>query len=199
MGYHPRDFAADVAAFLEVQGLDAAVIAGHSMGSHVAQRFAIEYPQRTLGLALLGSFFRFGANPAVAELRAVVAALTDPVDRTFALEFQKSTLVRDIPPEYLETVVQESLKLPARVWQAVADELLVTENAGHLRWIEAPTLVLWGDRDAYCPRSDQDALVSAIPAARLLVHEGAGHALHWEDPRRCADDLAAFIEGLPLR
>ncbi len=35
-------------------------------------------------------------------------------------------------------------------------------------------------------------LASSIPGARLLVYEGAGHAMHWEEPRRFAADLTEF-------
>src|SRR5918992_3309716 len=66
-GYHPRDFAADVAAFLDRQGLDSAVIAGHSMGSTVALRFALDYPERTRGIIPMGTFLRYGTNPGVTE------------------------------------------------------------------------------------------------------------------------------------
>src|SRR5574341_1389047 len=38
-GYQPQNFAADVAAFIEALKLGPAVIAGHSMGSTIAQRF----------------------------------------------------------------------------------------------------------------------------------------------------------------
>lgn len=55
-GYRFHDFASDVAAFMDALHLDQAVIAGHSMGSSVAQRFAIDYPDRTSGLVLIGSF-----------------------------------------------------------------------------------------------------------------------------------------------
>jgi non-heme chloroperoxidase len=196
-GYDPSDLASDVAAFLDAQGIGRAMVIGHSMGSHVGQRFALEFPSRTMGIALLGSFFRFADNPGVIELMAAVRALTDPVDRGFALEFQKSTLAREIPPEYLEAVVQESLKLPATVWRAVAEELLTSEHWVRLGRIAAPTLILWGDRDLFCPRSDQDAFAATIPGARLLVYEGGGHAFHWEDPRRSAADVTAFIESVP--
>lgn len=42
--------------------------------------------------------------------------------------------------------------------------------------IDAPTLLIWGDQDAFVPRSDQDTLSSAIRSARLRVYTGAGHA-----------------------
>jgi pimeloyl-ACP methyl ester carboxylesterase len=42
--------------------------------------------------------------------------------------------------------------------------------------------------------SDQDALVDAIPGARLTVYAGGGHAFHWEDPATFARDLVAFVD-----
>jgi pimeloyl-ACP methyl ester carboxylesterase len=54
-GYGLRDFADDIGAFMDAVGLDAAVLAGASSGGYVAQRFAVDDPDRTLGLALLGS------------------------------------------------------------------------------------------------------------------------------------------------
>jgi pimeloyl-ACP methyl ester carboxylesterase len=44
--------------------------------------------------------------------------------------------------------------------------------------------------------AEQDALTSAIAGSRLLVYQGAGHLLHWEEPQRFASDLLTFVEGL---
>ncbi len=38
-------------------------------------------------------------------------------------------------------------------------------------------------------------LAAAIPGSRLVVYPGAGHAFYWEDPKRIAFDLAAFMGG----
>jgi non-heme chloroperoxidase len=45
-GYAITDLAADIAALHEAIGLAAAVIVGHSLGSAVALRFAIDMPHR---------------------------------------------------------------------------------------------------------------------------------------------------------
>src|SRR5574341_1788925 len=91
-GYRTRDFAADVAAFMDALGLERAIIVGHSMGSTNAMRFAIDYPERTLGLVLVGSFATYRGNPAVLEFwETAVSRLTDSVDPGFAREFQQST------------------------------------------------------------------------------------------------------------
>ncbi|MGE0129541.1 MAG: alpha/beta fold hydrolase [Blastocatellales bacterium] len=195
-GYHPREFAADVAAFMDAFNIKRAVITGHSMGSHMAKRFALDYPDRVLGLVLMGSFFRFRDNPEVAEFRDAVSTLTDPIDPAFALDFQQSTLAQPIPRTYLDTVVRESLKVPARVWRDALEGLREDDHSGELGKIKTPTLIVWGDQDAFCPRGDQDALVAAIAGSRLVVYRGAGHALHWEEPERFAADLTAFIENI---
>ncbi|HKQ74734.1 MAG TPA: alpha/beta hydrolase [Blastocatellia bacterium] len=195
-GYDPRDFAADVAAFIDVLKLQRAVIVGHSMGSVVAQRFALDYADRVLGVALVGSFVGMRDNPSVLEFWNAVTELSDPIDPDFALEFQQSTLAQPIPPAYLDAVVRESLKVPARVWRSALEGLMGVDYSGELSKVEAPTLVIWGDQDSFCPRGDQDALAAAIKDSRLMVYHGAGHAVHWEEPERFASDLAAFAEGL---
>ena len=98
----------------------------------------------------------------------------DPIEGEFALEFQQSTLAQPVPQAFLETVVQESLKAPARVWRAALDGLIDAEFAEELGRIGAPTLIVWGDRDEFFLRSKQDR----------------------EEPARFAADLLAFIEKL---
>jgi non-heme chloroperoxidase len=198
-GYYPEDFAADLAAFMDTLGLGTAVIAGHSIGSRIAQRFALDYPDRTRGLVLMGSFTTMRGNPPVMELWDVVSKLADPVDPAFVRDFQVSTLAHPVPPAFLNTVVRESLKVPARVWRAVLDGLLVADFSADLREIKAPTLIAWGDRDAFFPRSEQQTLAAAIAGSRLMIYPGGGHAFHWEDPRRFAADLTAFTAGLSDR
>jgi non-heme chloroperoxidase len=195
--YHPREFAADVAAFMDALKLKSAVIAGHSMGSYIAHRFALDYPERTRGLVLLGSFTKLRGNPGVQEMwDTVVSKLKDPVDPRFVRDFQRSTLNKPVPPAYFDTVVRESLKVPARVWRAALAALMEADFSSELGRIKAPTLILWGDRETYFLRPDQEALVAAIPGARLVVYPGAGHALHWEEPERFAADLTGFVEKL---
>ena len=193
-GYDPSDFAADVAAALDRLGVERAVIAGHSMGSHVAQRFAIDHPDRTAGVVLAGAFYRFATNTVINEYwDTVVSTLADPIDRSVAVDFQASTLARPVPPAFFDMVVRESLKVPARVWRDAFAGLLKVDHADRLGSIAVPTLVIWGERDAFCPRADQDALLATIPDSRLTVYAGAGHALHWEEPARYASDVAAFV------
>jgi pimeloyl-ACP methyl ester carboxylesterase len=194
--YRPQDFAADVAAFMDALDLGSAVIAGHSMSSAIAQRFALDYPERILGLVLIGTFASYHDKPMLVEFQDVISQLEDPIDPGFVREFQESTLAKPVPPAFFETIVQESLKVPARVWNAVLPGLLENEFPNERGNIKTPTLIMWGDQDAYCPRSDQETLLAAIEGSQILVYPGVGHSPHWEEPARFAHDLVTFIKSL---
>ena len=191
-GYQPEDFAADVVAFLDALEIESAVIVGHSMGSIIAQRCALDYPERVRKLVLVGAFLGLQKNGSVHELRDAVAQLTDPIDVDFVREFQLSTLAQPVP--HFETVVQESLKMPARVWKEVLANLLPVDYSAEIGQIKAPTCIIWGDQDSFSPRRDQEALAAGIANARLIEYAGTGHSPHWEDPQRFVADLVTFIQ-----
>jgi non-heme chloroperoxidase len=194
-GYRYADLSEDVRAFMDVMGLPATVIVGHSMGATVAQRLAVDHPARVAGLVLMGAFATLEGHPGVQEFwNTVVSTLRDPIEPTLVREFQTSTIAREVQEEWLDTVVRESLKVPARVWQALSAGFLETPDfSSELAKVSAPTLIVWGDRDSYALRRDQDVLRSAISRARLLTCEGGGHGFHWERPERFASDLVDFI------
>ena len=196
-GYHSRDFAQDLAAFLTAVHIEAAIIAGASSGGLIAQRFAIDHPARTMGGVLIGSPLKLGDKPAVRELwNSTISRLTDPVEPDFVRGFVASTLARPVPQAFLESMVQESLKVPAFVWKATCEGLLEDDFSAELGAITAPGLVIWGGKDTILPRGEQEALAAGIPGASLLVYPDAGHLLYWEDPSRVAADLATFVSRL---
>jgi pimeloyl-ACP methyl ester carboxylesterase len=175
-------------------GINNAVIAGGSSGGFAARRFAIDHPQRTKGLVLLGSPLSLRDKPAVLELwDSTISKLTDPVDKNFVQEFVESTFIQQVPQEFIETLVQESLKVPARVWKAVLEGLLEDESAEEISKIQSPTLIVWGEQDTIVSRNEQETIAVAIPDSRLVVYPGAGHALYCEEPARLASDLVAFM------
>jgi pimeloyl-ACP methyl ester carboxylesterase len=193
-GYRPSDFAADLLAFMDALGIEAAVVAGGSSSGVVVQRLAIDHPERVLGLVLLGSPLTFRDKPWAREfVESTIFGLIDPLDPEFAREFAEGVLARPVPQDFLDAMVQESLKAPARVWQATFAGSLEEDCADELDRIQAPTLIIWGDADTTVPREDQEAMAAAIPNARLLIYREAGHLFYWEDPESVADDLATFV------
>lgn len=192
-GYAQADFVADVLAFMDAKGLARANIVGHSMGSLIAHKLASEHPARVKKLVLVGSGPTTVGNPGVEWLLSVVNTLTDPVDPVFVTEFQSSTFFRPVPSWYLDTMISESQKVPAAVWQEVGASMAVEDHVSALASITAPTLLIWGDQDGFFGQADQDALLQHIPDATLETYVQTGHAPHAEQPLRFLFDLLRFL------
>jgi non-heme chloroperoxidase len=192
--YTLDDFGADVDAFMDVVGVEEATLVGSSGGGFMAQQVAVRYPHRVSRLVLMGTAAKASGFRGISELEEAVRTLEDPVPPEFVREFQESTIIQPVPEEFFETVISESLKLPARVWHDYF-EGLVLADAAPLGEIKAPTLVLWGEHDPYPPREAQERLAREIPDATLKVYPESSHAMHWERPEEVVRDLEAFMRG----
>ena len=192
-GYRFTDLSNDLLAFMDATRLPQAILVGHSIGSSVAQRFAIDHTDRVLGVALIGAFANYD-DPGLADfVSSSILPQTDPIAAAFAREWQRSTLAQPMAPDHFDTVVAETVKVPSRVWRAAFEGFLQTQDfTNELARVSAPVLLMWGDRDTYAGRAGQDRLLDVLPRARLITYEGFGHALHWEDPVRITSELMAF-------
>jgi non-heme chloroperoxidase len=167
------------------------------MGSLVATRLAVHHPQRIAGLVLIGAMRTIKGNAVIEELWSDgVATITDPIDPGFVRSFQESTLAQPVSGAFLDIVVSESMKVPANIWRAALRSMLDDDFTSMLGRITAPTHIIWGDQDGLVGRAEQRALAAAIPGATLNIHEGAGHAPHWENPGRVAAEVVAWMRQL---
>lgn len=188
-----RDFAADLKALLDALAIRRAVIAGHSSASIVARRFALDHPERITGLVLEGSFVKLGEG--AAQFGARVASLEDPISQEFARDFASGTCGRPASTEFLDAMIEESLKAPARVWRETFASLLDYDDSAEAARLDVRALVVWEDKDAIIDRTATDALARSIRGSKLVVYEGIGHTPQWEDPPRFAHGVAAFMEA----
>lgn len=198
-GYRLQNFSADLAEFMQAKEIPAAVIAGHSMGSAIAQRFAVDNPDLTQGLVLASAAFPRQGDPGIQDFfDTTVSHLKDPINPLFVRQFLSGMRVESISEELFEILVQEALKVPARVWIQAFEGRLAETLSEQLKRISCPTLLIWGEQDQRSLRSDQDILLATIPDSRLIVYHEAGHLLHLEEPQRFASNLTAFVEELAI-
>jgi pimeloyl-ACP methyl ester carboxylesterase len=176
-----------VVAFLDAMDLPSAVLVGSSSGGYVAQRVAVDHPDRVAGLVLVGAPRSLHGRPAFAD---EVDRLTDPVDP----EWVRASLAwfplhHPVPDWYLADRVADGARTPARVWQQALAGLTEAPPPTETGTITAPTVIIWGERDDLLPRTDADLLAAAIPNAHLVIYEDTGHLVLWECPDRVAHDL----------
>lgn len=195
-GYSMDDFAADANAFLDALNIQSVIAVGHSMGSLVAQRMAVLYPDRVRGLVLIGSASTFRSNAGVEWLIESVASMSDPIAPEFVHEFQGGMFTQPAPPDYFATLIAENLKAPHRVWKAALNGIEAFDNRDDLSRITVPTVIVWGDQDELCSRSEQELLLAGIPDSRLVVYQGLGHAPNWDEPQAIVGNLLELITRL---
>ncbi|MGC8491865.1 MAG: alpha/beta fold hydrolase [Syntrophobacteraceae bacterium] len=189
-GYVLADYARDLLLLLDSLGFEKIDLVGHSMGSLIAQLFAAIFPERVGRLALVSSASALTGKASLLEMKPQIDALEDPISRSFAAEFQATS--NPVPADFMEMIVEETMKVPAHIWRSVLSGLLEVDNRGILRDICAQTLLLWGNQDQLFTRADQEALLSHIAGSKLEEFD-AGHSPHWEKPEEIARVLEEFL------
>ena len=189
-------FAGDLAAFLDAMGLQRAHIVGHSMSTWVIQRFARDYPERISSLTLVAGFVTLAGNLTVGELINAIIDMDETIDPAFARAFQESTVAKPMTPQFLDMVVNESLKAPAYVWRATFNTML-SEELEPAR-LDCPALLIGGAKDQVFDDRDRRALAAVFANSQEILYPDLGHAPHWEDPVRVARDVAAYVGVMML-
>lgn len=195
-GYHPKDFAADIAAFIKEKKLESAIVVGHSMSGVIVQQFALDYPQLLKGLVIVASDPAVKRNPGLPEFYSEVEKMQTAVERSFMVEFQKSTLNKPIDSVYFNLLVDESMKMPVTAFKEAFKGLVDVDLVAELKNIKTPVLILWGDADAFFQSGGQELLKKNISHAKYITYKGTGHAIHWEEPVKFAADITSFVNSI---
>ena len=193
--YHPRDLAADLNEFMVRLGIPATYVVGHSMGTYVAEYLALDHPERVLGLVLIGTFRSLAGRADLAEMLVDLEQMGEEVAPGLVRDFQQSTLAQAVPAEFFNIILAESAEVPGHVWRGALRELTRIDHFDELQRIKAPTVIFWGDQDGMSTLRDQHAVAKAI-GGELRLYTGAGHSLHWEEPKRFAQDLAKLVHQI---
>jgi len=201
--YTRLDYAHDAKLFLDHFGITRAHVAGHSLGGMVAQTFAAFWPERVDRLMVIGSTIGRRSRPSpdvplppptFGPLDAEIRALKDPIDPDSA--FMKEWWnVPGLDPQIQYHMRRESARIPADIWRAMLDQGEVSRD---LRVtaprISAPTLLLFGGKDALFSAEDNKDMARWIPHAKVVTLADLGHSLPEEDPAAVAAALRQFLQ-----
>ena len=196
--YSRLDFAYDLKLLLDALRIPRADIVGHSLGSIVAQTMAEYWPRRIDRVVLISS--TGGPAPGARPHRpqfdyaAAIRRLHEPIDpdSPFMIEWWASP--QPVDARFLSRERRNAAAIPLQVWLAVLDQGLVDSDLQRtLPHLRAPTLLIWGSADPIMQPEVRATLRHALPNAKVVIFPGLGHNPLWEDPRRCAAVLNAFL------
>lgn len=173
------------------------IVAGHSMGGRVALEMARQAPGRVDGLILADT----GHHPMAAGEREKRQEMID-----LAYEGMDRLADRWLPPmvdaarrddpALMGKLRAMVLRADAKMHERQIRALMNRPDAGaYLSQIAAPTLLLVGRQDEWSPVAQHEEIAAAMPNARVVVIDNAGHFAPVERPQQVVDAILAWIDG----
>jgi pimeloyl-ACP methyl ester carboxylesterase len=196
------------------------VLVGHSMGGMTIMALADAHPElfgrRIVGVALIGTStgqlaeLTFGLPKAVLPVsRRVLPFLTRGMRRRPA-HFERGRRLgtdlaflltryggfgdRDVSPSVVQFVEAMGVRTPVDVIAEFYDTFTTHDKLAAIGVLhDVETLVLVGSKDLMTPVEHSRAIADTLPAAHLVVVEGAGHMVVLERPALVTLQLRALI------
>ena len=195
--------AADVARVIAVMdqlGVQQVIVAGHSMGGRIAWNLAAAHPERVSQLVLLAPD-GFPDPNAKSDKTYEVPALLGLMQYSLP---QWALRMGGVAPAFADDsqltpqMMQRyhDMMLAPGVRTALLERMRQTRNSdpvARLQSITVPTLLIWGEKDAFIPVGNAQDYLKAMPQAKLVTLPGVGHVLHEEAPQASVQVVLDFL------
>ena len=190
--------AEDAAAVLDAAGIDSAHVYGISMGGMIAQEFALQFPHRVrsliLGCTAAGGPTAVRAEPEVTQLLMSRGQMTpdEAAEASIPFIYDSGTPRARIDEDL--AVRRDWFPRPeAYINQLMG--ILAWEAYSRLDRIEAPTLVIHGERDRLVPPGNGQLIAARIPNAKLVLIPHAGHIFPTDQPEAAHRPVLEFLNS----
>jgi 3-oxoadipate enol-lactonase len=178
----------DVAALLDELDVQRAHVTGHSWGGQIAQRFALDHPDRLSRLSLVCT--RSAPFPPFHEAAANMRA-TGRVDPDAALRRWFSPTALAQPHGFPEQVRSWLQQAPPAGWAAALDLIAAFDVLTDLARVSVPADVICAELDQVATPDHMTEICSALPLGRWVLVPGARHLVPLEHPAHTAEAILA--------
>lgn len=194
--YTLTQYAADTQGVLDRAGVTDFVLVGHSMGGKVAQILAATRPAGLRGLVLVAPAPARPAAMITAEYQEALSHAYDSDDAVAAARDHVLT-AGALSPDQASTVLVDS--------RASSDEArlewplrgIAADVTDQTRTIDAPTLVIAGERDQVEPVDVlRDDLLPYLDRVEFRIVPDSGHLVPLEAPGALAGMIASFAQSV---
>ena len=186
-------------AFLKELNIPKVVLVGNSMGGKFAWQFAARYPNQVAKLVLISPDgygspgIEYGKKPdvpAIADLYRYFFSKTFLAMNLEPVYANPKTLSDALVNRYYDLMLAPGVRgaILARMQQTVLQDPVPS-----LASIQVPTLLIWGEKDAFIPISNSNDYLKVMPNAKRVSLPNIGHLPQEEQP---SIGLAALKEFL---
>ncbi|MCY3849622.1 MAG: alpha/beta fold hydrolase [Acidimicrobiaceae bacterium] len=194
----PEDFVAQFLEALDSHGIETSDVVGLSLGGLIALMVAARHPDRVRRAVLASTVFGRSESQRSGVRKRLDLAEDEGLEPVADLAIK-----RWFTPGWRESHPAET--------EAVRQRLLTTDHAGYLKAyrlfvgtdalaatlapdIQAPTLVLAGERDIGSTPEMALALADAIPRGEAQIMSGVHHLAPVEEPHRFSSAILEFLD-----
>ena len=183
------DWVLAVRDLIDKAGLAGADLVGSSVGGSFAAEVAAIWPEKVERLALIAPFGLFDEKDPATD---PWAQKQDEIPGLMTVNPDTYKKLKEMPAgaNSIEWPIEQTraAEAAARIFWPLGN----TKLERRLPLIEAPTLLVWGEKDRLIPRSYAAAIAKAIKAkTEIKIIAGAGHLAELDKP----DEVAAAILG----
>lgn len=197
--YSSKDYVDLLDAFLAELNVDQFHLAGNSLGGLISWLYASYHPEKLNKLILLDpSGFPFKNTPMVIKL-----AKTPVLNNFVRYVTPRSFIEKNIKEVYYDhSLIKAStidryydLTLFEGNRDAFIDRAYIEREdyRDRLTLIKSPTLILWGENDAWIPVSDAPKFKASIENAQVVIMPKTGHVPMEERPKESLAIVKAFL------
>lgn len=188
-------------ALMDERRIERADFIGNSIGGRIAWRFAAAHPDRVRRLVLVSpdgfasAGFEYGTAP---EVPFVMHAMRYVLPR-WALRPNIEIAYADPAALSQETLARyhELLLAPGNRAAMInrMEQTVLRDPVPMLRGIEAPVLLLWGEKDGMIPLANAQDYLRELPDAKLVTLPDLGHVPQEEDPTASVIPVLEFLRA----
>src|SRR5208282_607649 len=191
----------DVMRYLHVKGM---VVMGHSLGSAVAMKFAIEHPEITNGVITTGGLAVLEPEPwkttevminaydihGDKEIRRALAEYDPEWDfnHVFTIRPENKAMI----DRFLQVTKENDVYSYVEAGRALNNIGIINE----LDKIKCPVLLLAGDSDIWAPIAHTVKLSKGIRNSTLKIFSQVSHGPHIEQPKLANQLISNFLKTL---
>ncbi|MBR8828319.1 MAG: alpha/beta hydrolase [Gomphosphaeria aponina SAG 52.96 = DSM 107014] len=161
LSYEMEEYADDLAAFLDILGLDVVYLNAHSMGASIATLFLNRYPERiqqailtcngifTYDEKAFAAFHKFGGY--IVKFRYQWFLKVPLADKLFMLRFLNRSISRDLSRAFLEDFLLADYEAAVGTIYTSVSKKAVEIMPQEFAKLQIPTLLVAGEKDIIIP------------------------------------------------
>lgn len=189
--------------FVDELGLQRVVLVVHDWGGLIGLRWACENPDRIAALLISDTgFFPDGRWHGMAEglrTQGQGEQMVEGLDRDAlggVLGASSPGFEEAAVDEYFKAFTTPEGRAGVLEMYRSGDFSELERYDGALAGIGVPTLLIWGEDDAFAPVAGAHRFQREIPDARLEVIGGAGHFVWADEPERAVELATGWLESI---